>query len=131
MSRQLSVKSYFKKPTISDDGLDKRGEKRGSDALEEGPATSVLPVAPAACAAATGKDGGKEVRREYRVQWESEFTWLRVEEGKMFCDICRRAKVTNGFVRGCKNRRSMTTKTAKATSEHVQRLTKVCRWGST
>lgn len=73
MSRQLSVKSFFKKPTISDDGLNKRGEKRGSDALEEGPATSVLPAVPAVPAAATGKDGGKEVRREYRVQCESEF----------------------------------------------------------
>ncbi|MEQ2162077.1 hypothetical protein GOODEAATRI_016146 [Goodea atripinnis] len=30
-------------------------------------------------------NGRKEVRQEYRVQWEQEFFWLRREDGKMFC----------------------------------------------
>lgn len=49
--------------------------------------------------AVTGQpSGSKEDRREYQVQWEQEFTWLRKEGGKMFFDICRKANMSSG---GC------------------------------
>nr|XP_033948168.1 ribonuclease inhibitor-like [Pseudochaenichthys georgianus] len=75
-------------------------EKRGIDAVEdEGQAnkTTTDSVQPAA----EGQASGKEFKREYRVQWEQGFKWLRRGDGRMFCDICREAKMSNGFVRGC------------------------------
>ena len=117
MSRQLSVKGFFKKPSSA--GLE-RGEKRGSDVLEDdeegGPAvTAVLSAAPAAKATS-----GKEVRREYRVQWERKFTWLRAEGSKMFCDICRRAKANNGFVKGCTTMQKSALNDHKSSHSHIE-----------
>ncbi|KAK5848763.1 hypothetical protein PBY51_008456 [Eleginops maclovinus] len=118
MSRQLSVTGFLKKP--SSGGLE-RGEKRGSDVLEDneegGPAvTAVLSAAPGAKATSSGK----EVRREYRVQWEREFTWLRAEGGKMFCDICRRAKANNGFVKGCTTIQKSALNDHKSSHSHIE-----------
>ncbi|KAK7901313.1 hypothetical protein WMY93_018082 [Mugilogobius chulae] len=38
---------------------------------------------------------------EYRKDWEQEFTWLILTDGKMYFTTCQRAKMNNGFVRGC------------------------------
>uniref|UniRef100_A0A667XDF6 HAT C-terminal dimerisation domain-containing protein n=1 Tax=Myripristis murdjan TaxID=586833 RepID=A0A667XDF6_9TELE len=63
MSRQLTVINFFKKPN---NDVDKRGEKRGTDAIEDEGQTQPS-------ASAERASGSKEVRREYRVQWEQEF----------------------------------------------------------
>lgn len=64
--------------------------------------------------------GSKEVRREYRPQWEQEFTWLRRENGKMFCDICRKANVSNGFVRGCTTMQKSALNDHKRSHSHIE-----------
>lgn len=74
MSQQLSVRSFFKKPNNNVDN--KKGEKRGIDADEDEGQTQPL-------ASVERASGSKEVRQEYRVQWEQEFSWLRREDGKM------------------------------------------------
>ncbi|MEQ2169638.1 hypothetical protein GOODEAATRI_027286 [Goodea atripinnis] len=61
MSQQLSVCSFFRKPN-NDDAVDKRGEKRGTDAVEDEEQTSNQPSTTTEQAAAR-KLGG-------RVQWE-------------------------------------------------------------
>ncbi|KAL3057973.1 hypothetical protein OYC64_010196 [Pagothenia borchgrevinki] len=118
MSRQLSVRSFFNKPSNCD-GVDKRGEKRGIDAVEdEGQPskTKTDNVQPAA----EGQASGKELKREYRVQWEQEFKWLRREDGKMFCDICRKAKMSNGFVRGCTTMQKSALNDHKSSHSHIE-----------
>ncbi|XP_076591239.1 uncharacterized protein C17orf113-like [Chaetodon auriga] len=114
MSRQLSVRSFFKKPN-NDDGVDKRGEKRGTDAVEDEGQTSNQPSVTTERAS-----GSKEVRREYRVQWEQEFSWLRREDGKMFCDICKKANMSNGFVRGCTNMQKSALTDHQNSHSHVE-----------
>lgn len=74
MSRQLSVKSFFQRPNSV-----KKGEKSAVE--DEGQIDNIYQSP----TAVTGQpSGSKEVRREYRVQWEQEFMWLRREGGKMF-----------------------------------------------
>lgn len=106
MSRQLSVQSFFKNPSNGENG-EKRGEKRVIEAGEDDEQTNTQP------STSTGRaSGSKEVRREYRVQWEQDYPWLRREDGKMFCDTCKKANMNNGFVRGC------TTMQKSALSDH-------------
>ena len=56
----------FKKPN-NGESVDKRGEKRGTNAVEDERQTSNQPLASAGRAS-----GSKEVRRVYGVQWEQE-----------------------------------------------------------
>ncbi|KAL1261175.1 hypothetical protein QQF64_034242 [Cirrhinus molitorella] len=81
------------------------GEKRGIEQRkmkgQNGQKNDQSPLPTTTVTGQPQQSGSRELRREYRVQWEQEFTWLRREGGKMFCDICRKAKMSNGFVRGC------------------------------
>ncbi|KAL1258746.1 hypothetical protein QQF64_024624 [Cirrhinus molitorella] len=123
MSRQLSVKSFFKRPNSCD--IVNKGEKRGIDAEEDEGQTDKNDQSPLPTTTVTGQpqqSGSRELRREYRVQWEQEFTWLRREGGKMFCDICRKAKMSNGFVRGCTTMQKSALTDHKSSQSHNEAL---------
>ena len=64
--------------------------------------------------------GSKEYKREYWVQWEQEFKWLRRKDGKMFCDICRKANMSNEFVRGCTTMQKSALNDHKNSHNHIK-----------
>lgn len=41
--------------------------------------------------------------RSFNVKWKNEFSWLRFENSKMFCETCREAGMKNAFTTGCEN----------------------------
>ena len=118
MSRQRSVRSFFKPNNC--DAVDKQGEKRGIDAVEDEGQASNTQQAAATVGGRGQASGSKEVRRDYRLQWEQEFTWLRREDGKMFCDICRKANMSNGFVRGCTTMQKSALNDHKSSHSHTE-----------
>lgn len=113
MSKQLSVRSFFSKSNNLNDDGERRGKKRGTDAEDDDnqPSPTV-----------TGQvsSSREAVKREYRGQWEEEFLWLRREGGKMFCDICRKANMTNGFTRGCKTMQKSALNDHKTSLSHME-----------
>ncbi|KAL1261177.1 hypothetical protein QQF64_034240 [Cirrhinus molitorella] len=122
MSRQLSVKSFFKRPNSCD--IVNKGEKRGIDAEEDEGQTDKNDQSPLPTTTVTGQpqqSGSRELRREYRVQWEQEFTWLR-RKRKICCDICRKAKMSNGFVRGCTTMQKSALTDHKSSQSHNEAL---------
>lgn len=98
MSNQLSLKHFFQRSTI-DKNTENRGQKRTSTSIEDVEETAIQQTS--RTPASHPQDRGRETKREYRGQWQEEFTWLVLKGGKMYCSICQRANMTNGFVRGC------------------------------
>ena len=70
----------------------KKKKKGGIDEVENEEQTNIQP------STSTGHTcGSKQVRREYRARWEQDYPWLRWEDGKMFFDTCKKAKMNNGL----------------------------------
>ncbi len=61
----------------------------------------------------------KQVRREYRVQWEQDYFWLRRGDGKIYCNTCKKANMNNGFVRGCTTMQKSALSDHQSSSSHI------------
>ena len=61
--------------------------------------------------------------RSFQTRWLRDHTWLRFENGVMFCHFCRKSKKTNAFgSTGCSNFRTSTLRRHKDCKDHEDAL---------